>query len=68
MENKEPTIFSPQLNKLRALYLSCIVCNKALDAKRVRAMQPRCKHCERSFATMWPNNEDEFMAMFTGQH
>lgn len=58
----------PQLKKLRALYLSCIVCKKELDAKRVRAMQPRCKNCERDFAKMWPDNEAEFMAMFEGQY
>lgn len=57
----------PQLKKLRELYLSCIVCKKELDPKRVRVLQTRCKNCARDYAKMWPESDKEFMAMFDGQ-
>lgn len=65
--NKAPAQFSPQLNKLRALYLSCVNCNKELDPKRVRKMQGRCKKCEREYAAIWPADPKEFYDMFEGQ-
>ena len=67
MENRKPAIFSPQLNKLRALYLSCVNCLKELDIKRVRRMQGRCKKCEREYAAIWPADSKEFYEMFDGQ-
>lgn len=66
--NANELVLHPQIRKIRAMYNSCIMCNKELEAKRLRNRQLRCKKCQRDYEKMWPASEDEFMKMFEGQH
>lgn len=66
-EQAAPSKISKQMEKIKGLYFSCLVCRKELDPKRIRQINSRCKKCEREYAKVWPSDYKEFYDMFKGQ-